>query len=970
MTSVEIVEKIKRVLADPEGLTFGALSSLARDYASRCRRLDERLGRAVACVHTGALCEAARLVQDGNLLNEFQALSFENVDEWQAICRQLGCDVAAKVSADNGKEMQLFYFSYEESRDLFARHRLLALQGAAPKDRLDVLYQLRAKFPKCQSFIRSIGELEKAREREIANDLKKIDSSNPPEEFFRAALAELESPNRITPVSQELLTNLHAWEAFAASSTLTAQLRELLNRWAVAYSENDEKAELTCLNSYRTGVFAPALGYLEPDERETVELLQRHAAQIERREQARAELKRKTKELARASETLDDVDKLSNLMATAEMLAENAQMQLDPALKAACARRVESLQLQKSRRSTVVVTAGAAILVLFSVAALFSIYRAQTQRDANKAAETINSKLDEFERNNVYAALEETAALVDRTGKKHPNYKNTEAYEKAEERFARVQEAENKRAARLNDEMIKYANQLKNNELPPVASLKDLCRTKDELDKYEQLQKRYRKVESENSARVNDEFRTNLETLAGDLEAAKEKSGGDAAPAIAKARSFLTSLRATQETSKIESTLIQELDAIETQLDGLEKRFASRQKDDEFTRGLISQVGSISAYSEKLGAAALDGESAALFESAKKDVENAARAERYNLFIGKNGDPLAWAKNADAFAQFSSIAEGAKEMLDFAPEYSELEEKIRDWRGFSEAGGFDKVEKALREALEPYSKKLYLYYDVVAKEYVYLNKIPTGPNDAEVERQISKTETGKWNKLSSFTDETFHPEDFSETVQSQWHRELAERKFDGPRDLIKYVAEFLNNVCRATDAQLDPSIKVKILKEVLESAAQCPGLETAAERFEEAYLDKEFVINFDPFKYGKEAQANREIASAIWNEARSLSDLLKGVEKEFEAAAAVSWPRYEWVGFIDAADGEASVKLGDSEAVRKKLAKSATLWIARGDSPAVRCGEFIDGKPELNSARDWAQYRWTPVYQRAEPNNQ
>ena len=970
MTSVEIVEKIKRVLADPEGLTFGALSSLASDYASRCRRLDERLGRAVACVHTGALCEAARLVQDGNLLNEFQALSFENVDEWQAICRQLGCDVAAKVSADNGKEMQLFYFSYEESRDLFARHRLLALQGAAPKDRLDVLYQLRAKFPKCQSFIRSIGELEKAREREIANDLKKIDSSNPPEEFFRAALAELESPNRITPVSQELLTNLHAWEAFAASSTLTAQLRELLNRWAVAYSENDEKAELACLNSYRTGVFAPALGYLEPDERETVELLQRHAAQIERREQARAELKRKTKELARASETLDDVDKLSNLMATAEMLAENAQMQLDPALKAACARRVESLQLQKSRRSTVVMTAGAAILVLFSVAALFSIYRAQTQRDANKAAETINSKLDEFERNNVYAAFEETAALVDRTGKKHPNYKNTEAYEKAEERFARVQEAENKRAARLNDEMIKYANQLKNNELPPVASLKDLCRTKDELDKYEQLQKRYRKVESENSARVNDEFRTNLETLAGDLEAAKEKSGGDAAPAIAKARSFLTSLRAAQETSKIESTLIQELDAIETQLDGLEKRLALRQKDDEFTRSLLSQVGSVSSYSEKLGSAALDGESAALVESAKKDVENAARAERYNLFIGKNGDPLAWAKNADAFAQFSSMAEGAKEMLDFAPEYSELEEKIRDWRGFAEAGGFDKLEKALREALEPYSKKLYLYYDGVAKEYVYLNKIPTGPNDAEVERQISKTETGKWNKLSSFTNETFRSEDFSETVQSQWHRELAERKFDGPRDLIKYVAEFLNNVCRATDAQLDPSIKVKILKEVLESAAKCPGLETAAERFEEAYLDKEFVINFDPFEYGKEAQANREIASAIWNEAGSLSDLLKGVEKEFEESAAVSWPRYEWVGFIDAADGEASVKLGDSEAVRKKLAKSATLWIARGNSPAVRCGEFIDGKPELNSARDWAQYRWTPVYQRVEPNNQ
>ena len=307
-------------------------------------------------------------------------------------------------------------------------------------------------------------------------------------------------------------------------------------------------------------------------------------------------------------------------------------------------------------------------------------------------------------------------------------------------------------------------------------------------------------------------------------------------------------------------------------------------------------------------------------------------------------------------------------MLDFAPEYSELEEKIRDWRGFAEAGGFDQVEKALREALEPYSKKLYLYYD--GTQYVYLTEKPVadGDNSNVLRQTTANGDTEKWSVPSSWKKEDF--ERITETVQSQWHRELAERKFDGPRDLIKYVADFLDKVYRATNEQLDPAIEVKFLKDVFDGVGQCPGFEEANEIFKEAWLDNELSLDFDPFAPREEAQADRKIATAILKEAGSLSDLLKGVEKEFDEAAAVSWPRYEWIGFIDATDGEASVKLGDSEAVRKKLAKSATLWIARGNSPAVRCGEFIDGKPELNSARDWAQYRWTPVYQRTEPNNQ
>ena len=71
MTNAELVEKIKRILEDPESSTGEEQQEAARVYASRLRKVDEGMRRALGQLNSGALSDAYRIITDGALLEEY-----------------------------------------------------------------------------------------------------------------------------------------------------------------------------------------------------------------------------------------------------------------------------------------------------------------------------------------------------------------------------------------------------------------------------------------------------------------------------------------------------------------------------------------------------------------------------------------------------------------------------------------------------------------------------------------------------------------------------------------------------------------------------------------------------------------------------------------------------------------------------------------------------------------------------------
>lgn len=297
MTTIELVDKIKRILADPEGVTEEELFALASEYATRCRRLNDRLSRAVYCVRTGALCEADRLEREWSLLENFRELTFSGAEDWREVCRSLNCDVAAFASAENAAELQDFCDVYENSRELFSRLRRLAMTAAPLPERLETLYQLYVNFPQHQTLRHSIDTLEKARVEEITLGLKDSANRNSTS-FLQESLAELVSPERINRPPRELIDKLNAALDQRQGVDAAARLRDVLERWASAKLDNDDAKMLETLNFYRASGMSSSLKMLTPDEREALSILESESVKLERR---RDEERRQAREASRSA---------------------------------------------------------------------------------------------------------------------------------------------------------------------------------------------------------------------------------------------------------------------------------------------------------------------------------------------------------------------------------------------------------------------------------------------------------------------------------------------------------------------------------------------------------------------------------------------------------------------------------------------------------------------------------------------
>ena len=116
-TSVKIVEQIRKALADPGSVKYDALKAIAKEYGEACNRLNLGLTKAVVFYSTGNYSEAARILKEGNLLNEYQTLLFPELEAWREVCQMFGWKYTAYVSTVNGEKLKKFLEEYEQKVD-------------------------------------------------------------------------------------------------------------------------------------------------------------------------------------------------------------------------------------------------------------------------------------------------------------------------------------------------------------------------------------------------------------------------------------------------------------------------------------------------------------------------------------------------------------------------------------------------------------------------------------------------------------------------------------------------------------------------------------------------------------------------------------------------------------------------------------------------------------------------------------
>ena len=94
MTNAELVEKIRRILEDPESASPDEQREAARLYATRVRRVQEGFRRALGRLNNGELADADWILTDGSLLEDYAALTLPGAEDWQVVCRTFDYEVA------------------------------------------------------------------------------------------------------------------------------------------------------------------------------------------------------------------------------------------------------------------------------------------------------------------------------------------------------------------------------------------------------------------------------------------------------------------------------------------------------------------------------------------------------------------------------------------------------------------------------------------------------------------------------------------------------------------------------------------------------------------------------------------------------------------------------------------------------------------------------------------------------------
>ncbi|MGI6402017.1 MAG: hypothetical protein ACOX0A_07905 [Thermoguttaceae bacterium] len=985
MTNAELVEKIRRILEDPESASGEEQQEAARLYATRLRRVDDEFRRALGRVNSGEYSDADRILTDGAALEEYASLLLPGAEAWQIVCRTFDYDVAPAPDQNVRDRLAAFRQMYDGVRDAFAHRRRLAMENAPLRAQLETLYYIEEKIGAQVFLNQQIEALEERRNAELVAIAKEINQDNVFSFDFNAIVAELTDSRRHTPVPNETIESFRVWVEYVRGVNEINNLRSLIARWQAAADSQDQSHVLACLAEYRNGEFSRAAAFVTTDETNQLTILVDYALKVERQHALANEARRKIEALRSALLRANaDADKLHDLFEAATIAADNAGTMVPPDVESDCRKQIAAHAIQSRRRRIAMVTFSLVAVAFFGTLATLSILRTRTVRDSRAAADAIMTQLDSFERreSDSAAALAAVSSLVDRYANERPNFNRVPEYSAAVERFASLDSAEKERIAEIETlvDEIDDAHEKGNSNSSAVERLKKLLLNDREKERYDYA-RRYREdnnlANAKNSANTDrySELIDDLTAKASQLVTDSDLPVADAKQLLREVQTGLDDLKMQESLATIAAPLVNARAALEASVVGSARRLKFREALDKHGAALVKAIGNDSSYIRALKTIRNDTKSLSensvegseeeteealnvALDAALEDVENAAGAAAWNRFSSSWGSVN---ETAQSLSASNSAAVAMKAMrLDFAPEFSDYKKAREALDRFAQRGGYDAAAKALLAGFRKYHIPTWVVYDRENERYFYLTSDPA--NGRSRLSYLADSDGSVREFVADEIDESAFAS-VTPSVQSMLSQRIEETlgAAPTPEGWIDFVELAIQTLDSAPETTLDPVVKLQLIAFVVDSANSYPGFDAAARWLEQVRKDKDFDFAVNAYQPGAALLEQREAARRALRDAPDFRQASASARAAFDDGERSYVSEYRWVGYLDVVDAGATLVLG----VEKSVPDGASLWIARGkDATAEQIGVMEGEIATFSSKKDWTNFRWTPVYAR------
>ncbi|MBQ8284955.1 MAG: hypothetical protein IJZ10_01490 [Thermoguttaceae bacterium] len=980
-----IVDEIRRVLDDPEGTTHEQLTELSQEFARNCRRLEEFNATVCASLDLGALCEAARIAQNEKLLDEYQALNFDQLEDWRDACRALGLAVSPPLSSANAARIAEFLIDYEKFESLFAAHRRLALAGGDAYSRLEILRKLQTAFPSYPVWETQIRSLETLREKELQKLFLNAPPQNDTLAFWLDRLAELESPERLAPCSSSFLNALRSETLRIKREKALQGATEVAKNWQNAVASNDqanilhyetawEEATSECR---RLGVTLPA--NLLADVRQPQEA----AEYLRRHNEAVAEYERKFRRLNDLLERDASVEAISDAFEAVELAADAAGLNVPAAIAEECGGRVAASELQKRRKLTICVVAAVLFCALLAAAFFYIAQQSRLKRDAQAAADALQTHLDRFEgsagQKPIHSALAEAENAFETYRSQSPQFLEQPEFKKQSDRLETLRRLEADRLQRFKSDVATLEESHRDNISRPdvLKRLKETYLSPDEETRYLDLKKRDDEIRRAELKTNDAAYQTGLNELVARKNALEKDQTLDAKARAAEIASIAADLKAfdAKFSGRVISQPLRDSRAtFETVVKKLSEDAQLNVELDNLSGRLQNAVGDAAEFEAQLTRfrGKISDES---IDQALQSLAIVSHLDRWNAFVQNYPNSDAWRDDNASFVQIeTSLTPVFTSLPKFLPEFGDVRSRLRTIRGDAIGGaavmGRKELAQELKRVFEFCAPELYLYAKPGGSYYYYLTSQPKNvSNKPPVDYCVDVT-NGK-PKVETFNLSLVKAEEYDD-IQIALQYEIYQKiqalpETPSEQEWFDVVVDILEQIIRADETRLDPAVKIVLLKRLTTVIYRDPYFGVFAEwRADLAGVDDQLNLYRATRSLNNlRAEAKKTLAklaekaeSKKPNAQHAAEPYLDLARQSFENRAFAPLPVCRWVGFLDVVDSTALLA-----APKNATLEDGTLYVASftdGGAQAQVCGKTQNGRASINPG--FIAKRWNLVF--------
>ena len=395
-----LIRQIERIMINPEEVPLPQLKTLAVQFASHCKELNDSLVTIMNNIYSGNYGEALRAVEAQHILENYNILNFPGLSDWKQICSTLNLAKPVDFAEDLAERINELYDTQTPLLPFQKMHRKLSISRAPLSDRLKVLYKLDSLEPTNLNWHEMITKLEQKRDEELESDYNQICEEGESPKAFKELYDELTNPRRKTSPPQDLFVKIKVKVDSFKRKNLMQSYRLMVQSLTKAYQEMDFPTAKDQLATLQASLQSDNLSLsslpddVQTDVKKVLSWMKEMKKQVARQDEFQMQLARMKQGLAEIIET----DRLRRIYNNLTFASESAGIPIPDSVTYAYQKRIQSEESQKTRALALKIILIVTICLLVAGITAFFIISHNIKAGEKRLAEEIAKEIETIEK--------------------------------------------------------------------------------------------------------------------------------------------------------------------------------------------------------------------------------------------------------------------------------------------------------------------------------------------------------------------------------------------------------------------------------------------------------------------------------------------------------------------------------------------------------------------------------------------